>query len=160
MSCFLFTYWDLLSVYNPTQFMLRFLISFLISFLLVVLFVHFYCPFTHANFMQKFFPTYIYIGLLFYFTTHLIMTEARSKRKPRKLWFKLFKSKCQSPKATFLYLLKNHWLGHLTRTRIWLGLGVASVIRLTLTCSCWTFSFPVCFLHCLEYQITSHSFEL
>ena len=26
-------------------------------------------------------PTYIYIFLLFYFTTHLIMTEARSKRR-------------------------------------------------------------------------------
>ena len=74
-------------MYNPTQFVLRFLISFLISFLLVVLFVHFYCPFTHANFMQKFFPTYIYIGLLFYFTTHLIMTEARSKRRVLPLVF-------------------------------------------------------------------------
>ena len=38
-------------------------ISFLISFLLVVLFVHFYCPFTPANFMEKFLHflrTYIY----------------------------------------------------------------------------------------------------
>ena len=67
------------------------LISFLISFLLVVFFVHFYCPFTPANFMQKFFtlPTYIYIYnfLLFYFTTHLIMTEARSKRRVLPLVF-------------------------------------------------------------------------
>ena len=51
-------------MYNLTQFVLRFLISFLISFLLVVLFVHFYCPFTPANFMEKFLHflrTYIYI---------------------------------------------------------------------------------------------------
>ena len=34
-------------------------------------------------------------------------------------------------KSDILYLLKNHWLGHLTQTRIWLGLRVASVIRLT-----------------------------
>ena len=34
-------------------------------------------------------------------------------------------------KSDILYLLKNNWLGHLTRTRIWLGVGVASVIRLT-----------------------------
>ena len=45
---------DLLSMYNLTQFVLRFLISFLISFLLVVLFVHFYCPFTPVNFVEKF----------------------------------------------------------------------------------------------------------
>ena len=69
-------------MYNLTQFVLRFLISFLISFLLVVLFVHFYCPFTPANFMENFtLSTYIYIFLLFYFTTHLIMTEAWSKRR-------------------------------------------------------------------------------
>ena len=32
-------------------------------------------------------PTYIYIFLLFYFTTHLIMTEARSKRRVLPLIF-------------------------------------------------------------------------
>ena len=62
-------------MYNLTQFVLRFLISFLISFLLVVLFVHFYCPFTPANFMEDF------------YTIHLIMTEARSKRRVLPLVF-------------------------------------------------------------------------
>ena len=59
------------------------------SFLLVVLFVHFYCPFTPANFMENFYTSYvhIYIFLLFYFTTHLIMTEARSKRRVLPLVF-------------------------------------------------------------------------
>ena len=75
-------------MYNLTQFVLRFLISFLISFLLVVLFVHFYCPFTPANFMENSsLLTYIYIFLLFYFTIHLIMTEARSKRRVLPLVF-------------------------------------------------------------------------
>ena len=32
------------------------LISFLISFSLVVLFVHFYCPFTPANFIENYLP--------------------------------------------------------------------------------------------------------
>ena len=34
-------------------------------------------------------------------------------------------------KGNIFVLIKNHWLGHLTWTRIWLGLGVALVIRLT-----------------------------
>ena len=77
--------------------LLRFLISFLISFLLVVLFVHFYCPFTPANFREFFtLPTYvyIYIYIYIYFTilfhhslAHLIMTEARSKRRVLPLVF-------------------------------------------------------------------------
>ena len=69
--------------------MLRFLISFLISFLLVVLFVHFSCPFTPANFIENVYTSYvhIYIFLLFYFTIHLIMTEARSKRRVLPLVF-------------------------------------------------------------------------
>ena len=77
-------------MYNLTQFVPRFLISFLISFLLVVLFVHFYCPFTPVNFMENFLHflcTYIYIFTIFYFTFHLIMTEARSKRRVLPLVF-------------------------------------------------------------------------
>ena len=47
------------------------LISFLISFLLAVLFVHFYCPFTPANFREIFIlPTYIYI-FFYYFISPL-----------------------------------------------------------------------------------------
>ena len=44
-----------------TQFVLRFLISCLISFLLVALLVHFYCPFTTANFMENCYTSYVHI---------------------------------------------------------------------------------------------------
>ena len=37
----------------------------------------------------------------------------------------------ESKSDLFLVLKKKHWLGLLTRTRIWLGLGVDSVIRWT-----------------------------
>ena len=71
-----------------TQFVLRFLIRFLICFLLVVLFVHFYCPFTPANFMENFYTSNVHIYIfVFYFTTHLIMTEGRSKRRVLPLVF-------------------------------------------------------------------------
>ena len=80
-------------MYNLIQFVLRFLISFF-SFLLVVLFVHYYCPFTPANFMENFYTSYvhIYIFLVFYFTIHLIMTEARSKRRVLPLVFKVLRN--------------------------------------------------------------------
>ena len=65
MRCFLFTTWDLLSMYNLTQFVLRILICFLLVFSLHVFIVHLH--------LQKFlyflcaYNLYIFI-LLFYHT--------------------------------------------------------------------------------------------
>ena len=97
-------------MYNLTQFVLRFLINFLISFLLVVLFVHFYCPFTPANLMENFYTSYVHIYiLLFYFTIHLIMTEARSKRRVLPLVFivKSFTKSLLMKKNYHLFKKKN-----------------------------------------------------
>ena len=63
-------------MFNLTQFVLRFLISFL----LVFFFACFYCPFTPAK-MFFILLMCIYIFSFFYFIIHLIMTEARSKRR-------------------------------------------------------------------------------
>ena len=72
-------------MYNLTQFVLRFLISFLISFLLHVLFVHFYCPFTPANFMENFYTSYVHIYIFTILFHHSL--EARSKRRVLPLVF-------------------------------------------------------------------------
>ena len=68
-----------LSIYTLTQFVLRFLINFLISFSLVFSLYDFIVR-LHLQISYIFILlTCIYIFSLFYFTTLLIMTEARSK---------------------------------------------------------------------------------
>ena len=64
-----------------TRFVLRFFIIFLIIFLLVFSLYVLISVYT-CNFMQNFYPSYVHKYIVtVLFSTHLIMTEARSKRR-------------------------------------------------------------------------------
>ena len=63
MRCFLFTNWDLPSMCNLTQFVIRFLISFSLVF---SVFVRFYCPFTPANLYTPYVHIYRFTVLFYH----------------------------------------------------------------------------------------------
>ena len=81
-------------MYNLTQFVQKFLISFLVFFSLNVFIVYLHLLKTFFNFYFKIFKilntSYVHIYIYIYhyiFTIHLIMTEARSKRRVLQLIF-------------------------------------------------------------------------
>ena len=98
MRCSLFTKWDLLWMYNLTQFALKNLFT---SFSLHVFIVR-----LHAQKFLYFLRAYVYLFLFFHFIIHLIMTEARSKRRVLQLVFivkcfrNLYKNKSLFPRIT------------------------------------------------------------
>ena len=65
---------DLLSMYNLTQFVLRFLLA--------VLFVHFYCPFTPANFMENFYTSYVHIYIFIILFHHSLDNDRSTVETP------------------------------------------------------------------------------
>ena len=103
-------------MYNLTQFVQKFLISFLLVFSLYVSIVYLHLLKNFFKFFEKFLKfflrAYLYIYIYHYiFTIHLIMTEARSKRRVLPLIFivksfkkpLLIRNKLKTGKYQFFY---------------------------------------------------------